>query len=36
MIVTTYGSEVVPIIRVYPEGETVEWVKSADIAEEEI
>jgi hypothetical protein len=45
MIVTTYHGEPVAIIRVYPMGkwckviqadESVEWVRTADIAEEEI
>jgi len=45
MIVTTYHGDPVAIIRVYQEekwckiiqsGEVVEWVRSADIAEEEI
>jgi len=45
MIVTTYREEPVAIIRVYPEDkwckiilgdESVEWVRTAEIAEEEI
>lgn len=45
MIVTTYQGEPVAIVRVYPAGkwckiirtdESVEWVRSADVAEEDI